>query len=812
MTNSLLLRRLRRSLCGLLAALLALPALAQVDAYQFASSTGTFTPLPATATDVPVILDDDKVSAALPIGFPFVYDGASYLRTWANSNGWVSFNPTSATVTGLPTYNNLLNATANGGIKPLAAAYWDDLDGSDPAARASYLTTGTAPNRVFTMEWLNWQRLGSTGPNLSFQVKLYETSNRVEFIYRPESTPPSGISASVGLAGDVVGGRTTFLSLSAASASPTVSSSVETTTISTVPAAGQVYAFIPPVPTACPTPRGLTGRATTATSATLSWTVAAGTGPFTVQYGPAGFNPALPSSGTNAYSTLTGVAGTSTTVTGLTGGGEYQFYVTQVCGGTAGSSTRSNAGSFILNDEPCGAGTLPINNTCTPVSGTTQGATTTTPAGYVNPGSCGFSSAPQDVWFRFTTAATGPTSTAVRISVTGNAAEVVRGFRAASCTGPFADLGCQAIGSGGTTVPNLDLTSLQPATTYYVSVSNASSFQPALGPFTICASPVPNCPAPVGLAVGTVANTTAQIGWSGGAAGSTYTVIYDVAGFDPATGGNRLPGLTTSSTTLTNLQPNTAYDVYVQQVCGGFNGSSVLAGPLSFSTPLTVPLNDDPCGATALGSAPTADSNVGATTSTQPGITLPACSPSAAPKDVWFSFTAAQTTSTLSLTGSAAGMVRVLTAPDCANGPFDLIDCASSGASNTGVPSLALTGLTVGQRYYVAVSGYGSSNATGSFTLGASNVALATRALANTEALLVYPNPNTTGQLTLRLAPAAGPRTAALLNALGQVVRRETLTGSGAEHTLSTRQLPAGVYTLRVSQTGETLTRKVVLE
>ncbi len=803
---------LRRGLSWLPAVLLAAPAFAQVDTYSFTPSVSTFAPLPATATDVPAVLADDAVSGALPIGFSFVFDGAVSTQTWAGSNGWVSFNPASAAVTFGPLYNNLLDDITNGDLKPLAAAYWDDLDGRDPGARASYLTTGTAPNRVFTMEWLNWKRFGGTGVGLSFQIKLYETSNRVEFVYRPASAPLSNASASIGLAGAVAAGSTTFLSLDSPGTSPVASSTVETTTISAVPAAGQVYAFAPAAPAACPTPRGLRATPTSATAATLTWTVASGTGPFTVQYGPAGFNPALPSSGSNSYTTLTGVTGTSTSVTGLSGGGAYQFYVTQVCGGAAGSSVRSNAGSFILNNEPCGAGILPVNNTCTQVSGTTQGASTTVPNGYANPGSCGFNSTPLDVWFSFTTAATGPTSSAVRISVTGSGAQVVRAFSAAACTGPFTDVGCQTA-TTGSAVPDLDLTSLQPSTTYYVSVSNSSSFQPALGPFTICASPVPNCPIPVGLSAGTLTNTTAQISWGGGTAGSTYTLIYGAPGFSPATGGTTITGVTTSTATLTGLQPNTSYEVYVQQVCGGFNGSSTLAGPLSFATPLTVPLNDNPCGAITLSNGTTTGSNVGSTTSLQPGISLPACSPSAAPKDVWFAFTAAQSTSTLTLTGTAAGMVRAYTAPDCANGPFALLanGCASSGANNVGVPSLALAGLTAGTRYYVAVSGYGSSNATGSFTISATNV-LATRALANTDALLVYPNPTSTGQLTLRLAPAAGPRQATLLNALGQMVRREALTGTATEYTLSTRQLPAGVYTLRVSQNGETLTRKVVLE
>ena len=1032
---------------------------AQVSAYAFAASTGTFTPLPATATNVPSVLGDDVTSGTtpLPLTFNFVYEGTGYTGVVVSSNGFLSFNPASG--------SNLGNSLSGTGTeKPLVAPFWDDLDGRDPSARASYLTTGTAPNRVFTFEWLNWFRYGNSGgPSFSMQVRLLEGSNRVEFAYRRETGTVTGASASVGLSGAVVGTTPPeFLSLDGTTATPIASPATETNTIAGVPATGQVYTFTPGVATGCAAPRSvaatnitgnsasitfrgattstsytvtyqaaggpvqtvspnpttgpvalsgllrntaytetvaancaggvtsptatttfstsngycatglggscggndvstvsvsgsgltatgltcaaggggaytsypatapntgtlqrgvtypisvtttgnsiisvwidfnqdltfdatewaqiattstagtadvanmqvplnallgqtgmrvrsrlsgnmngaadacanfgsgetkdftitigaapacappsnLTATNITATGATLSF-LTAGTGTATLVYGPTGFNPAT--GGTTISPATSPIA-----LTNLTPGAGYQFYVQFNCG-AAGLSQNTGPASFntlITNDDPCGATVLPVANTCTPLSTTTVGANTTAASVY-GPGGqgtgCGFNTtAPRDVWFQFTTAASGPTSTGIRISVTGGAASAVRAYSGAACTGPLTYILCAGT-ANGTAAPNLDLTSLQPSTTYYVRVNDYSSFQPQLGPFTICATPVPNCPAPAGFATGTLTNTTAPISWNGGAVtGSTFTVIYGPTGFSPTTGGTTLAGLTTASTTLTGLQPTTGYDVYIQQVCGGFNGSSTLAGPFSFSTPLTTPANDEPCGATALGNGTiTTDSNVGSTTSLQNGINLPACSPANAPKDVWFSFTAAQTTSTLTLTGSAAGMVRVFTSPDCANGPFMPLvgGCASSGANNTGVAGVALTNLTVGQRYYVAVSGYGSSNVTGSFTISATNVLLATRAKADTNALLVYPNPSNTGQLTLRLVlgGASGLAQLSLLNTLGQTVYAQTaaVSNGALERTISTRTLAAGVYTLRLKVGEQLLTRKVVLE
>jgi hypothetical protein len=111
----------------------------------------------------------------------------------------------------------------------------------------------------------------------------------------------------------------------------------------------------------------------------------------------------------------------------------------------------------------------------------------------------------------------------------------------------------------------------------------------------------------------------------------------------------------------------------------------------------------------------------------------------------------------------------------------------------------------------VAVSGYTNADVTGSFTISASAVLATHTSTAATAALLVYPNPSTTGQLTLRLATLTGTGSAELLNMLGQVVRQQPLTGP-AEHSFLTRGLAAGLYTLRVQAGGETLTRRVVLE
>ncbi|MDX5347704.1 MAG: choice-of-anchor J domain-containing protein, partial [Hymenobacteraceae bacterium] len=213
--------------------------------YSFTAASGTFTPLGASATTVPTIQADDEISASIPLGFTFAFEGVNYTDVKASSNGFLSFNASSSSVNS----NNLSSSTSSS--RPLVAPLWDDLDGrATGGSTASYLVTGTAGSRVFTFEWLNWEwRYNSNDPVISFQVKLYEGTNVIEFIYRQESgavvaTATNG--ASIGIAGAATGAGN-YLSLNNTSANPTASSTTETTSINTKPANGQIYRFTPPV-------------------------------------------------------------------------------------------------------------------------------------------------------------------------------------------------------------------------------------------------------------------------------------------------------------------------------------------------------------------------------------------------------------------------------------------------------------------------------------------------------------------------------------------------------------------------------------
>ncbi len=204
---------------------------AQISTYNFFALSGSYVPL-VGGTNVAAIQVDDQAAGPFPIGFTFNYLGVNYTQFWVSSNGIITLGANNASLT-----NNLSTGTG----RPILSPLWDDQQGN--MGNASYKTEMLGTSNVFTFEWLNWRRLGAAAPTVSFQVKIYQATNSIEFIYRREAGAlSSNETASIGIT-DVPTGAGNFLSLNNTSASPNVSSTTETTTIATLPASDQRYIF-----------------------------------------------------------------------------------------------------------------------------------------------------------------------------------------------------------------------------------------------------------------------------------------------------------------------------------------------------------------------------------------------------------------------------------------------------------------------------------------------------------------------------------------------------------------------------------------
>ena len=87
----------------------------------------------------------------------------------------------------------------------------------------------------------------------------------------------------------------------------------------------------------------------------------------------------------------------------------------------------------------------------------------------------------------------------------------------------------------------------------------------------------------------------------------------------------------------------------------------------------------------------------------------------------------------------------------------------------------------------------------------------ASRNAQNGMSLSVYPNPSV-GSTTVELTGFQKPATLTVLNALGQLVHQQTMTGNAAPAILDLNKLAGGVYLLRVSNAEATLTQRLVRE
>ncbi|MCW3123936.1 MAG: surface protein, partial [Flavipsychrobacter sp.] len=199
---------------------------------------------------------DDCYYNSIPIGFNFDYCGTTYTSLSASSNCWITLGQTLPFSSSLivNTYDCDLSGTSTSGLafpynlpRPILAALWMDVVTTGPNVR--YTTKGTAPNRVFVIEWTNCGFYSFTGvypPHINVEILLYETTNNIDFTYSTISPGSSntGLEA-IGITGGAgaypVTGTQPYWSLSDAGPSPTASMTVETRSIPTLPATDQVY-------------------------------------------------------------------------------------------------------------------------------------------------------------------------------------------------------------------------------------------------------------------------------------------------------------------------------------------------------------------------------------------------------------------------------------------------------------------------------------------------------------------------------------------------------------------------------------------
>ena len=163
--------------------------------YTLNGTSVTYTPIRGTTLGTNAIGDDVGIGN-LPIGFTFNYNGSNHTIFGARSNGLIELDQASTSaLSGFS--SNALASTANC-IAPL----WDD--NNTTGGSIIYATTGAVGFRVLTVQWTG-MHVGNGGsatqPTIDMQVKLYEGTNKIEFIYGSTSAAFTTTTASIGLSG-----------------------------------------------------------------------------------------------------------------------------------------------------------------------------------------------------------------------------------------------------------------------------------------------------------------------------------------------------------------------------------------------------------------------------------------------------------------------------------------------------------------------------------------------------------------------------------------------------------------------------------
>jgi hypothetical protein len=174
------------------------------DHYGYTATTTTFNfeDLTEPGFAPTAMLDNgNDVAVTIPIGFSFTFYGKTYTSLSVSSNGLITFQGSS--VDALPVD---LTKKAPAADLPTIAVFWHDWTfeyfGSD---RGYYQTLGTPGNRRLIVQW-NFT-ISNTGPGndtVTFEAKLFEGSNDIEFHYRDATViddlnVSNGKNATVGI-------------------------------------------------------------------------------------------------------------------------------------------------------------------------------------------------------------------------------------------------------------------------------------------------------------------------------------------------------------------------------------------------------------------------------------------------------------------------------------------------------------------------------------------------------------------------------------------------------------------------------------
>ncbi|MCX7423711.1 MAG: GEVED domain-containing protein [Planctomycetia bacterium] len=165
----------------------------------YATSTPAYNFVNISGTGTSVSLSDDSFSSSISLPFNFDFFGSTKSALFIASDGYLSFSgdDSSYSSTSIPDVG-----TPNDFI----AGLWVDLDPSE-GGTVTYQTMGSVGSRVFIAQFTNIQHYndGDGGFPVTFQFKLFETTNNIEVHYQlaltDGNTRVAGVENSDGTVG-----------------------------------------------------------------------------------------------------------------------------------------------------------------------------------------------------------------------------------------------------------------------------------------------------------------------------------------------------------------------------------------------------------------------------------------------------------------------------------------------------------------------------------------------------------------------------------------------------------------------------------
>jgi hypothetical protein len=156
--------------------LVSLSSYAQITNLRFTNAPATYEPITGGTSLVAAGTAIGAVSPVTNIGFTFKFQGEDYTQFSVNAAGLLKLGSVAVTT---ESANSAITATN----RPKIYALWDAFSTGTAASGGGVVSslTGTAPNRVLTVQWRVNSTGATTASGVNFQVALFETSNKIEF-------------------------------------------------------------------------------------------------------------------------------------------------------------------------------------------------------------------------------------------------------------------------------------------------------------------------------------------------------------------------------------------------------------------------------------------------------------------------------------------------------------------------------------------------------------------------------------------------------------------------------------------------------